>query len=333
MLNVVYAGSPDISALPLTELVKSGICHVVAVLTNPPSPQGRSKALVPTPVALAASEISTTVASAADIAILTPQKLDEALRNQIAALKPDLLVCFAYGKIFGPKFLSLFPMGGINLHPSLLPRHRGCAPVPAAILAQDKQTGITIQRIGLEMDAGNILLQEVIELTGKETSESLLSDVSARGGKLLAKVINTLDKAKEKDCPVDEIIQDGSKATYCTMLQKSDGQIDWRENATSIDAKIRAFYPWPGAFTTSNGVTLRLHASSVYNTDDVGKEPGLVLGSDKKNGILIQTGKGVIAVSNLQWQAKKAMNWKDFLNGSHNFIGTILEGTLNENSF
>lgn len=356
MLRIVYAGSPDISARPLTELVNSGVCQVVAVLTNPPSPQGRSKQLVPTPVALAAeaankmvnsttspdSNTTTIVINAtipankttAPIVILTPEKLDGTLREQIAVLKPDLLVCFAYGKLFGPKFMALFPLGGINLHPSLLPKYRGCAPVPVAILNRENETGVTIQRLAHEMDSGDILLQKVIPLTGRETSGSLLDDVSTQGGSLLIEVLQKIDQCQKSGLPLDCRKQDGSQATFCQMLQKADGCIDWKKSAAEIDAQIRAFSPWPGAFTSLDGTVLRIHEATIAEAKTATVEsqtsvdsnivPGTVIGSNKKDGILIQTGNGVLAVTNLQWQAKKAMNWKDFLNGSRSFIGSIL---------
>ena len=141
-MNILYAGSPDISAKVLEDLCEltkeNPDFNIVGVLTNPPSAKGRHKELIPTEVAQSAIKYN--------IPVLEPEKLDADLREKVAALNPDILVCFAYGKLFGPKFMALFPQGGINLHPSLLPKYRGCAPVPAAILNQEKETGITVQK-------------------------------------------------------------------------------------------------------------------------------------------------------------------------------------------
>ena len=128
MLKIVYCGSPEIAALPLKELFEDKTHQIVAVITNPPSMKGRKGDLVPTPVEMVAREFQN---QRNEVEILTPEKLDSSVREKISSLNPDILVCFAYGKIFGPKFLELFPMGAINLHPSLLPKYRGCAPVPA----------------------------------------------------------------------------------------------------------------------------------------------------------------------------------------------------------
>lgn len=319
MLKVLYAGSPDVAAKPLQDIVLSKKHCVVGVLTNPPSPQGRKKELVPTAVAQMTQKLN--AENDAKIKLFEPEKIKD-VADQIKELKPDILVCFAYGKIFSEFFLQFFPQGGINLHPSLLPLYRGCAPVPAAILNCDKETGITIQRIAKEMDSGNILLQKKILLNGTETAESLLNEVSEVGGDLFLQVLDKIDSNS-----VEEIEQDSSKATYFGMLKKEDGLINWADNVVSISAKIRAFYPWPGAFTNVGENQLIIHNVAVYkgnfDNNSVVPEVGAVIGIDKKEGILIQTGNGILAVKKLQWKTKKAMEWKDFINGSRNFVGSI----------
>lgn len=319
-MRIIYAGSPDVSAVPLEYLIKEGIHEIAAVLTNPPSMQGRSKELVPTPVALAAMRENEKRSASAQIPILTPERLTKSVRNYIQTLGCDILVCFAYGKIFGPKFLALFPKGGINLHPSLLPRYRGCAPVPAAILNRDSETGITVQRLAQEMDCGDILLQEKISLHGRETAQTLLNKAAEKGGPMISSVLSQIEEGSER--PVK---QQGENACYCTMLCKNDGCIDWNQSALDIDARIRAFTPWPGAYTGVNGTVLRIHEAFVYDKDTIpeasGVPNGTILAVDKAKGILVKTGAGILVLTNLQWQSKKAMHWKDFLNGTKNFIG------------
>lgn len=318
-MRILFAGSPDVAATLLKDLLASPDIDIVGVLTNPPSPQGRSKALVPTPVAQATEEFNQQCNRC--IPVLTPEKLNEEARNQVTALNPDILVCFAYGKIFGPKFLALFARGGINIHPSLLPKYRGCAPVPAAILNRDAQTGITVQRLAMQMDSGDILAQVRLPLDGTETADSLLAHCASLSGKIVIDVLKKIESGSDS-----AVAQNNDDATYCEMLKKEDGLIDWNKSALEIDAQIRAFFSWPGTFTNANGVPLRIHAATVYdtNTESSQNKPGTVLGTDKKSGILVQTGNGVLAITNLQWQAKKAMNWKDFMNGTRNFIGTVL---------
>ncbi len=321
-MKILYAGSPEQSAAVLKNLSSFDSCgserlEIVGVLTNPPSAKGRHGDLTPTPVAAVAEELG--------IPVLTPAHLDSAAREQVAALNPDILVCFAYGRIFGPKFMALFEKGGINLHPSLLPKYRGCAPVQAAILACEKETGITVQRVAQEMDSGDILIQEKRVLDGTENAESFLNRVGDEGAGLLKQALDMIASGNDSGVP-----QKNEDATYCTMLKKEDGAIDWTMSARRIDAQIRAFYPWPLAFTQGdcNGTmtTLRIHEAAVYdgNLPDGASdaEPGTVLAADKKLGILIQTGDGVLAVKKLQWQAKKAMNSTDFMNGTRNFVGT-----------
>lgn len=319
-MRILYAGSPDISAVPLEFLLHEGKHEIAAVLTNPPSMQGRSKDLVQTPVALAAMKENDTRSLNAQIPILTPLRLTRVVRNYIQTLNCDILVCFAYGKLFGPKFLELFPKGGINLHPSLLPKYRGCAPIPAAILNRDTETGITVQRLALEMDCGDILLQEIIPLSGRETAQTLLEKASVIGGSMLSRVLTSIEEGRE-----NPVKQDSDNACYCSILCKNDGCINWNDSALNIDARIRAFTPWPGAYTTVEGVVLKIHEAFVYEKNIIkeaeGVPNGTIIAVDKACGILVKTGNGILVLTNLQWQSKKAMQWKDFLNGTKNFIG------------
>ncbi|NLM01158.1 MAG: methionyl-tRNA formyltransferase [Treponema sp.] len=328
-MRILFAGSPDIAAVLLNYLLKlqDASFKIVGVLTNPPAPQGRKSTLVPTPVEQVAREYNSSLSDVSKtVQIFTPDKLDASVREKISQLKCDLLVCFAYGKIFGPKFMALFPFGGINIHPSLLPKFRGCAPIPAAILAMEKETGITIQRLAQEMDCGDILAQKIIPLDGKETSESLLNYCATECCGMIHDILNKIADGKETSTP-----QKG-KASYCSMLKKEDGQINWSKSAKEIDAQIRAFFPWPGAFTKCGENILHIHSAKVYDEDiDALKEVletaqnGQIIKNDKKFGILVKTGNGVLKLENLQWQTKKAMPWKDFINGNQNLCNKVFE--------
>lgn len=324
MLRILYAGSPEQSAVVLEHLSSheaEGKYHIVGVLTNPPSCKGRSGKLCPTPVQA--------VAEMRGIPVFAPEHLGSHERDVIEPLHADLLVCFAYGRIFGPKFMALFPLGGINLHPSLLPRYRGCAPVPAAILNRDSETGVSVQKIAQKMDSGNILRQIKIPLSGTETASSLLDESARIGAGLLYDIIT--QAAVEKVLP-EGSVQDESSASYSKMLCREDGIINWKSSAVELDAKIRAFWPWPGACTVVNGIQLKILSCSIYTGDSfcgAEKMPGTVLGTEKNSGILVQTGDGVLAISRLQLQAKKAVFWKDFINGAHNFVGCVLGSTTN----
>jgi len=326
-VRILFAGSPAI-AVPALESIAAmsggGEDFILAgLLTKADSPKGRSGKPEPTECAAAAQRFS--------VPILKPEKLDGAIREQIMALKPDILVCFAYGKIFSPQFLALFPLGGINIHPSLLPKYRGPTPIPAAIINREPVTGITIQRMAAEMDSGDILVQETVPLSGRETTASLSGTMAKKAAEMLPAALRGIADGTLRALP-----QDHRAATYCSLIKKEDGLIDWNRGAAEIDAQIRAFDPWPLSWTIHGELPLFiLKAEALENAP--GSEntltgsravAGCVLGKDKKKGILIQTGEGILAVSELQYQTRKALEWQAFLNGARNFLGARL-GAVN----
>jgi methionyl-tRNA formyltransferase len=321
-MRILFAGSPAIAVPALkavaamaTSAETTGGFVLAGLLTNPDNPRGRSSR--PEPTECAAIE-----GIASKCVVLKPEKLDSAARTLVAELKPDILVSFAYGRIFGPKFLELFPLGGINIHPSLLPKYRGPTPIPAAILNQDAETGITIQRLAAEMDSGDILVHEKLLLDGRETTASLSETMARKAAELLPAALRGISAGNLR-----ARAQDHSAATYCSLIKKEDGLINWNRSAREIDAGIRAFDPWPLSWTTHGELRLFIHKAEPQPSpqgEETGKEPGEVLGKDKDKGILIQTGGGILAVSQLQYQGKKAMEWKAFLNGARNFLNTKL---------
>ncbi|MDR2078444.1 MAG: methionyl-tRNA formyltransferase, partial [Treponema sp.] len=185
-MRILFAGSPSIAVPSLEALVRLSLeddrFQLAGVLTNPDTKRGRHGGRVPTDVGAAADRLSREFAARSGPPVqFKPEKLDGAVRDAIAALEPDLLVSFAYGRIFGPRFLNLFPLGGLNVHPSLLPKYRGATPIPAVILGREKETGVTVQRLAPEMDAGDILAQKRFPLNGRETT-LLLSQIAAAAG-------------------------------------------------------------------------------------------------------------------------------------------------------
>ena len=320
-MRVLFAGSPDI-AVP--SLIRVSFEHeIVGVLTNPESAKGRGLSLERTPVAEAAYDLF-----GEKVPILQSERLGAEARAAVSALEPEILVTYAYGRIFGPKFLALFPRGGVNVHPSLLPRYRGPAPIPSAILARDGSTAITVQRLALEMDSGDILGQLVLPLSGTETAEDLSEVAAIMGADLLSQVLEDIREGREKARP-----QVG-EPSYCTMLRKEDGLVDWRASLLDIDAKIRAFYPWPGAFTYFRGMRLNIleafpfphitFAAGPSSLDFEDAAPGTILGLDKSRGIMVQTIDGLIALRRLQVQHKKALPYREFANGMRDLAGTVL---------
>lgn len=303
-MRILFAGTPDIAVPCLTALAGA---HEVEALTNPDAPSGRGTSLTAPPVKARALELG--------LRVHQPVKLDAAARALFEG-RFDLLVSFAYGKIFGPLFLGLFPQGGLNVHPSLLPRWRGPSPLAAAILARDGRTGITVQRLAPQMDSGDTVTTRERALDGTETTGSLTAWAAAAAPELLLKAI------AEVEAGTAGVPQDETRATYCRLISKEEGLLDWSLPAAELDARIRAYDPWPGAFTVWNGQRLTLKRSSLIVSSGTGA-PGLVA-VDKSNGILIQTGSGQLAVRELQLSGRKSLDFRSFLNGNPALIGSRL---------
>ncbi|GHU39261.1 methionyl-tRNA formyltransferase [Spirochaetia bacterium] len=326
MIRIIFAASPAIAVpalIAMANMALKGECVFLALLTNADSAKGRSKTATPTEAAAACTQVNErfAVAGIPPILQLKPQRLDAALYNEVAALKPDLLVSFAYGTIFTGDFLKLFPLGGINIHPSLLPKYRGPTPIQAAILSGDTRTGLCIQRLANGIDSGDILAQETVPLNGRETSESLSLIMAEKAAALLPPTIISI--IEHKMCGVPQ----SGDVSYCKKIEKACGAIDWRKSAVFIDAQVRAFTPWPLCRTLHGGLPLFiLEGGSVEEARaaDNGVPAGAVLGIDKKKGILIKCGEGIYAARRLQYEARKALDWKSFLNGAKNFTQAVL---------
>jgi len=313
-VRVLYAASPAIAIPALESLCKTEGIELAGVLTNPDTPKGRHGAPAPTETAEAAKKIC------ACVPVLKPQKLDGEARERVSSLKPDMLVSFAYGRIFGPKFLALFPLGGINIHPSLLPKYRGPSPVQAAVLNRDTETGITVQTLAKEMDSGDILACEKFQLTGSETAGALTETMAQKAAVILPRVLRGI-----ADGTARAQAQDHSLATYCSLITRDNALINWNKSAAEIEAAVRAFNPWPLCRTIHKERELYILKAGIYKGGAQDGEtaparaPGQVAGIDKQAGILVQTGEGILSVTELQYQGKKALFWRDFLNGARDF--------------
>ncbi|MFW5800391.1 MAG: methionyl-tRNA formyltransferase [Spirochaeta sp.] len=319
-MRILFAGTPEFAVPSLRAL--HAAAHedgheIVGVLTSPARPSGRGRRLQPSPVAAAADDLG--------LAVMTPEVLRTEAREQAAAVKADLLVVVAYGRIFGPRFLQLFPLGGINLHPSLLPRHRGPAPIPAALLAGDSETGLTVQQLALEMDAGDILLQESRPLDGTETAADLYPWAADRGAELVCRAVRQIIAGEANPQP-----QDDSMASYCSLLRKEDGRIDWHRSAAEIDRRIRAYNPYPGAFSFLDGEKVTIWRTSGVHPlpHETVAEAGRVMQIDRDRGILVQTGAQALGITQLQLAHKKNLDWKSFCNGYGDVNGRIFGGSI-----
>lgn len=283
---------------------------VVAVVTQPDRPAGRGRKVEVNPVKR--------MAEASNIPVLQPVSLKtQDAVDSLAALEPDLIVVAAFGQILRKPVLDFPIFGCLNVHASLLPRWRGAAPIPAAILAGDTHSGVTIMKMDTGLDTGPILLQQEILLETDETTATLTPRLAELGAQLL---IRALVDYLDDSLPLQP--QPAEGATYAPQLSKDDGLIDWAQPVDQIDRQVRAYNPWPGAYTTWNGQRLKILEILPF-ADHRGEEsPGEVF--DYPASPMVATGDGAAWLTRVQLEGKKAMPSKDFLQGQPEFIGSIL---------
>lgn len=308
-LRVVFFGSPGEAVATLRALVRAG--HDVAcAVTQPDRPAGRSK--VPQPTA------AKQAALALGIRVETPRSLRRPdVQRQLAELNADAFVVAAYGRFLPAEVLAMPRLGVLNVHPSQLPRHRGPSPVATAILEGDAETGVTVMLLDEGMDTGPILAQSApVKIEKTHTTGRLTAQLFDLGADLL---VNSL--ARYADGILTPHPQDERAATVTRLLAREDGAIDWTQPAEAIERKIRAFDPWPGTFTTWQGKNLKILRGDVEPAQ--GEVPGAVMLTPERS-IHITTGAGVLAVTELQLEGKRAVSAADFTRGYPQFDGARL---------
>lgn len=298
--RIIFMGTPDFSVPALQRLI-DGPDQVVAVVTQPDRPKGRGKKLTPPPVKV--------LAQSASIPVLQPTKIKTAeFADELRAFNPDLIIVAAYGRILPASILDLPPLGCINIHGSLLPRHRGAAPIQWAILAGDKEAGVTIMQMDVGMDTGAMLLPASVPIEKDETAGSLFTKLSNLGGTTL---LTALDLLRQDKLPPIE--QDHSLATKAPPLKKEDGSIDWSKSAGEIHCHIRGMDPWPTAYSFLNGKRFRFFSPELSDRE-VNQEPGSIISADR-SGLILATGKGALLVREIQPEGKKRMSVEAYLCG------------------
>lgn len=298
-MKIIFAGTPEFAKTALVKLLESK-CNLVAVYTQPDRPAGRGQHLQSSPVKAFAMQHAIPVYQPASLRDLDAQKI-------LAELKPDLLVVAAYGLILPQAVLSIPTFGCINIHASLLPRWRGAAPVQRAIMAGDKQTGITIMQMDEGLDTGEMLLQVPCEITQKETSESLLLRLADMGAKGMIEAIAQIEKNT-----LNPLKQDSEEATYAVKISKSEALVDWKASAIQLDRCIRAFNPWPVAYSYLDGERVRIWRAKPIMEDSHSAQPGTIV-SITENSIQVATGEGRLALEILQFPGGKPMDVKTLL--------------------
>jgi methionyl-tRNA formyltransferase len=284
---------------------------LVGVVSQPDRPRGRGLTSQPSPVSTTASELG--------VPLLRPASVRTAdTLAAIAAWQPDLLVVAAYGKILPPALLALPTLAPINVHASLLPRYRGAAPIAAAILAGDAETGVTIMLMSQEMDAGDILLQRTVPITADDTTATLTTALAELGATALREALGALRGSGLRAEP-----QDVTRVTHAPRLAKDDGRVDWNREAVTIERMVRAFTPWPSAFTTLDGRTVKILAARGAGDARPEGPPGTI--DAHGGGLRVATGHGVLDVLTVQAEGKKAMPAAAFAAGARLGSGARFE--------
>jgi methionyl-tRNA formyltransferase len=307
--RMIFLGTPDFSVPTLKALHESQY-EVLAVVTQPDRPKGRGRRLVPTPVK--------EVAGSLGYPVLQPLKIKESwFIEKIIALDPDVFVVVAYGRILPGSFLSIPRFGAINIHPSLLPRYRGPAPVQWAIINGDQETGVSTMWMDEGMDTGDILLTSKVAIKPDDTSGSLQCRLAEVGAQLLIETLTRLKSGNLVGQPQDKL-----GASYAPLLKKEDGRIDWTRDAKSLDALVRGMNPWPGAFTLLSGKRLKV-LKAKHLEERVKEKPGTVL-EGFPGDFNVATGRGVLALKEVQLESAKRLPVRDFLRGCPVSAGTFL---------
>ncbi len=311
-MKIVYMGSPPAAVPALEQLVLSQY-NIVAVYTQPDRPAGRGRNLAASAVKEAALKYNLPVVQPESLK--PPEVLD-----QLAALKPDVIVVCAYGQILTQSVLDVPPYQCLNVHYSLLPRHRGATPVAAAILAGDEYTGVSVQLVRKKLDTGPMLAEAAVPIQPADTTGTLSSKLAIMGAHLLQEAMTGWLRGE-----ITPRVQDETKATYFSQIKKEDGEIDWTRPAVEIWRRVRAFQPWPGCYTSWKGKQLKINEASIVTTAS-SAAVGTVIALQENNGIGVVTGDGVLKVNVLQYEGKKAMTAADFIRGQRDFIGAKLPG-------
>jgi len=308
MDRIIFMGTPRFGQVILEALI--GRYEIAAVITQPDEEAGRGRKVSISPVKA--------TALAHNVHLLQPPKIRHPeVVQQLRELAPEAIVVAAFGQILPPAILSLPPHGCINVHGSLLPRHRGAAPVPAAILAGDKETGITIMLMDAGMDTGPMLSQASISIAPGDTTASLTEKLGDLGARLL---LDTLPHWMAGE--IEPQKQDDSRATYTKLLRREDGRIRWSDTAEEIGRHCRAFYPWPAAFTLWAEQQIRVLRARPAATTVPGQAPGTVVQLHSQVGVV--TGDGLLMLEEVQLAGKRAMPVEDFVRGQRSFVGALL---------
>ena len=308
MKRLVFMGTPEF-AVPVLEAL-AGQYQIVAVVTQPDRATGRGRKAKFSPIKK--------MALAHDLLLLQPPSLrrPEAIA-ELRKLAPDVIVVAAFGQILPPEVLAIPPHGCLNVHASLLPRYRGAAPIAAAILAGEEQTGVTLMLMDEGMDTGPILAQARCKIEPQDTTGSQSVKLAHLGADLLIEALPRWLDGRIAPQP-----QDDSLATYCQITTKKDGLLDWSLPATALWLRIRAYHPWPGTYTYWRGKLLKILRARPVTIGSSNEKPGRVISLD--DGVAVVTGTDTLLLEEIQLAGKKVLAAQEFIRGQRDFIGSVL---------
>ncbi|MGM0416346.1 MAG: methionyl-tRNA formyltransferase [Thermodesulfobacteriota bacterium] len=306
-MRVVFMGTPQFAIPTFEGLIESGV-KIVGVFTQPDRPKGRGRKLEASPVKQLALEHG--------LPVFQPQRLrDKEAVKQVRDLKPELIVVIAYGQILPQEVLDIPKYGCINVHASLLPRHRGAAPINKALIEGDPTTGVTTMQMDAGLDTGDMLVKKSISIFPNENAGELHDRLAHLGREAMEETLARLCAGT-----LSAQRQDDSRSSYAPMLKKEDGLIDWTRPATSIHNQVRGLYPWPGAFTYLGGEVLKVADTRIVDSSGT---PGEILKAED-SGVVVACGKGALQVRKLQLPGKKMLPAADFLRGVKLQSGQVL---------
>lgn len=300
MTKIAFMGTPEFSVGVLTMLYEEGY-DILAVVTQPDRPVGRKRVLTPPPVKVEAMRLG--------LPVIQPEKLKGSEELQeILALDPDLIVTAAFGQILPTELLDAPRLGCINVHASLLPKYRGGAPIHQAIMDGEKETGVTIMYMAEKLDAGNIISQIVTPIDETDDTGTMFTKLSIDGTALLKETLPSIIEGTN-----ESIVQDEAQVTFARNISREQERIDWTKSAVSIYNQVRGLHPWPVAYTKFAGDQVKVWWAQVEDQlSDAA--PGEIIGLEKDR-IIVQTGEGALAITDLQPAGKKRMTAIVFLNG------------------
>ena len=311
-MRIVFMGTPEFAVPSLVALCEAGH-EVVGVFTQPDRPKGRGNKVIASPVKMEAVKRG--------IPVYQPLRIRKDGVEDLRALAPDLCVTAAFGQILSQEVLDIPRLGTINVHASLLPKHRGSAPIAWGILLGDKQAGITTMFTDKGIDTGDMLLKRSVDILPCETCGELTERLSHIGGELLIETLIALENGT-----LERIPQDEAQMTYDPMLKKEMGIVDWAQPAQTIVNLIHGLNPWPSASTAFEGGRLKLLKAEA--AEGCG-QPGEIIIADAKQGLVIAAGEGAVRVLMLQAPGGKPMNSKDYLRGHPMTVGAVLKEESN----